>query len=778
MSVDRLLAKSNPPIGLLDHLEDVRDAGAAIFEAVGSDVIGAVGPSGTDGLRRLLEIACWTHDLLKANTAFQGMLDDGKPIKQPIRHETLAAVLMATDGPLRDWLAAVVPDPADRWAVVWAVAGHHLKMADPARNPAVPLVRDYPDRFTALLGASDVRAALAKVSDGVTMSSLVEPVYDTAEEDEAGCLRDRAAEYVRNSVAAWRRLKRDPKFATRLALLKGLMIAADIAGSAAPEKRVSPADWTRGALRVRLAAADLDAVIRTGTKGKKLLTFQTTVGKSEKPVTLVAAGCGNGKTTAAYLWAQKWADGKKLFFTYPTTGTATAGYAGYLADQHALLADLIHMRSAVDLEAIHGTPEDVQGDAAVRIESLRVWDRKVVVCTVDTVLGLLQCQRRGMYSLPAFLAGAVVFDEVHSYDRRLFGGLLRFLREFPGIPALVMSASIPPGRLAHLKAVLGDRAGEVIYGDATLEGYQRYWLEPRGSEDECWKDVEKALADGKKVLWVCNKVDDAVNVARRAKSRDGVKRHGVEPIVYHSRFRYKDRAGDKEHLGRQKEVLAEFAYHTDGELKGQRVKPGPSLVVATQVCEMSLDISADLLVTAECPLPALVQRLGRLNRYATRDDPWRCLVYSFRGLPYNEDPAAVDLYGDYIESMRATRDTVTKLAKKPCRQADLADRLKLLEDAEEPETCSALFDDGWVTESMPVRVGDQSITVILARDVESEIPTKLGSDRKKWTAGRLAPWTIPMNYRRGLTFAASAGPYPVAGDDILIYTTEEGGQWT
>jgi CRISPR-associated endonuclease Cas3-HD len=211
MPVDRLWAKSNPPIGLLDHLKDVRDAGAAAFEAVGSDVIRALAPGGADGLRRLLEIACWMHDLLKANTAFQDMLDDRKPVKQPIRHETLAAVLMATDGPLRDWLAAVVPDRADRWAVVWAVAGHHLQMADPARNPAVPLVRDYPDRFTALLGASDVRAALGKVSDSVTVPSLVELVYDTADEDEPGCLRDRAGEYVRNSAAAWRRLKRDPK---------------------------------------------------------------------------------------------------------------------------------------------------------------------------------------------------------------------------------------------------------------------------------------------------------------------------------------------------------------------------------------------------------------------------------------------------------------------------------------------------------------------------------------------------------------------------------------
>lgn len=768
MDPNRLWAKSNPAVGLLDHLKDVRDAGEAAVGAIGPDLAAAV-PGMTDGLSRLLEVACWVHDLLKASTAFQRMVTGTGPVKQPIRHEALAAVLLATNGPLQGWLEATVPGAADRWAVVWAIAGHHLQMTDPARNPAVPLVRDADEpRFTAVLGASDVRTALeAAAGSGVVVSPLHDLELDTAEEDEPGCLRDRAGRYVRDSAAAWKRLKRDPRVGIRVALLKGLLIAADVAGSAAPENRVSPAEWTRKALGLRLAATDLDPVIRTGTKGKPPLPFQEEVGASDRPVTLVAAGCGNGKTTAAYLWAQRWAAGKKLFFTYPTTGTATAGYAGYLADQQNLPAELVHMRAGVDLEAIRVTPKAEPADeAAVRIDSLRVWDRKVVVCTVDTVLGLLQCQRRGMYSLPAFLAGAVVFDEVHSYDRRLFGGLLRFLKEFTGVPALIMSASIPPGRLARLKAVLGDRAGEVINGDATLEGHERYRLEARGSEESCWADVEEALTAGKKVLWVCNTVGDAIRRAEEARTRTVVR-----PVVYHSRFRYKDR------VQRQKEVLAEFAYHTDEERRGQRVKPEASLVIATQVCEMSLDISADLLVTAECPLAALVQRLGRLNRYATKDDPWPCLIYPFQGLPYNEDPAGVDLYGDYRTSMKAARDAVTDLAGKPCSQRDLANRLKLLEDAEEPETYSALFDDGWVTESMPVRDGDQSVTVILARDVEGEIPKKLGTDRKKWTAGRLAPWTIPMNYRRGTVFDGSAGPYPVAGDDVLTYTTEEGGRW-
>src|SRR5690606_23440341 len=41
------------------------------------------------------------------------------------------------------------------------------------------------------------------------------------------------------------------------------------------------------------------------------------------------------------------------------------------------------------------------------------------------------------------------------------------------------------------------------------------------------------------------------------------------------------------------------------------------VAICTQVAEMSLDLSASLLVTDLAPVPALIQRLGRLNRRAT-----------------------------------------------------------------------------------------------------------------------------------------------------------------
>src|SRR5262249_41607866 len=248
---------------------------------------------------------------------------------------------------------------------------------------------------------------------------------------------------------------------------------------------------------------------------------------------------------------------------------------------------------------------------------------------------------------------AFVFDEVHNYDRRLFGELLTFLRMFPGAPVLLMSASIPPARLDALRRTLGKCMHDVIPGDAWLENRLRYRLENRSSPEDCWLEVVHAIQRREKVLWVCNTVRDAVKVLQHA-----VAKH-IPTLIYHSRFRYRDR------VDRQRQVLAAFDSAAS-----------PCLVVATQVCEMSLDISADLLVTALAPLPSLVQRLGRLNRFAEEGSPTRqCLIYPFGGRPYDKP--------EHKQQIDAAQKTATALANRPSSQADLAAHLNFMSTNEQ-----------------------------------------------------------------------------------------------
>ena len=457
------------------------------------------------------------------------------------------------------------------------------------------------------------------------------------------------------------------------------------------------------------------------------------------------------------MWAKRWAHGKKLFFAYPTTGTASAGFEDYLLAQTRLARTLIHGRAWVDLQRMLESPEDVEGEESVRLESLWAWNQQVIACTVDTVLGLVQNQRRPLFSFPAIACGAFVFDEIHSYDHRLFRELLIFLRTFPGAPVLLMSASIPPRRLTALCEVLGDRMGpEVIRGDSATERILRYQIRTRPSEDGCWAEVLESMKPGSarnKVLWVCNTVRGAQEAFREAKQR-GINEESL--ILHHSRLRYRDR------VGRQERLLTAFDMDC----------PKSCLAITTQVCEMSLDISAGLLVTAMAPLPSLVQRLGRLNRYADRDDPWPCLVIPFDGKPYD--------HADDIRQLEAARQMIKRMGKRPYSQADLAGFLSRQGEGREGEGSrgsddmySAWLDGGWQSESLPAREADTSLTVILEQDIPEIRATLKMSDPEKWTSRNLIPWTVPI-LAKGFRSDRRAGPYPLAMSDKVAYDEIEG----
>ena len=352
--------------------------------------------------------------------------------------------------------------------------------------------------------------------------------------------------------------------------------------------------------------------------------FQDSVAASKSRVTLVSAGCGSGKTLAAFRWAvnQCGEKGKRLFFCYPTTGTATEGFLDYLVDdQEQALGSLIHSRVSVDfllnkrMRAIDRTEEEEDAGAAI-IKSLNIWGTGIVCCTVDTILGFLVNHYSGHLSLPAFARSIFVFDEVHSYDDTLFSYLLSFLQTFRGAKILLMTASLPKHRLGQIQDTvkkLGEDLNE-ISGPAAWEQVKRYRQIGNEDEKDPADEVLGRYQKGEKVLWVCNTVGRAIRFAMQIESNAP----DCNLIVYHSHFKYSDRC--KKH---EKTIQA---------FKSER----PVICITTQVAEMSLDISADFLVTDLAPIPALIQRLGRLNRHTEHDGakPFLVLQPQNGGAPF------------------------------------------------------------------------------------------------------------------------------------------------
>ena len=81
-----------------------------------------------------------------------------------------------------------------------------------------------------------------------------------------------------------------------------------------------------------------------------------------------------------------------------------------------------------------------------------------------------------------------------------------------------------------------------------------------------------------------------------------------------------------------------------------------AVAVTTQVCEMSLDIDADLLITEECPITSLIQRMGRCRRgrdELTAKGPGEVLIYkpTEERVYLKDDLAGLDAFVGFLTEL-------------------------------------------------------------------------------------------------------------------------------
>jgi CRISPR-associated endonuclease/helicase Cas3 len=707
------------------HILGVLNAARTLLQVIGHQSLDSLALSSAwfEVLEPAVARGALLHDIGKANDQFQRMVRGDKPI-QALRHEWISLDILLRYSELDRWLFPT-NDQLIRHAALCAAVGHHLKPAD---------VRDGSGqaRIRVLAGHPDVARLLRR-----TKMAEMPPIVSDYEIDLTDNPRQRINSWILDADRWWHELP--PESKRVVALIKALVIAADLAASALPRRDIDCDTWIQSVLARACTQAELIGLAERSLAGRPRRPFQDKVAASSADVTLVSAGCGSGKTTAAYLWGARRARGRKLFFCYPTTGTATEGYAGYAA-QDDIPSRLIHSRAEVDLQDILGTPED--DDRQLRIEALAAWDVPLVVCTADTVLGLIQNNKAGLFSVPAIAKGAFVFDEVHAYDDRMFGALLRFIGAFRGAPLLLMTASLQAHRLDGLLRACAEsgQSFATVEGPGDLEQIPRYRL-VRARFEAAWSEVIRSLASGKRLLWVVNTVGRAVELYQEVRGR------GDWPVVaYHSRFRYGDR------LRKHKAVVDAF-----------KANRGPFLAITTQVCEVSLDLSADLLVTDLAPVPAMIQRLGRLNRFVSPEAPGspRSALVLRPPHPAPYEQSDLDLAGQWLD----------RLGSAARSQADLAAGWSDLTAADQCEAVgSAWLDGGPVSERGPLRELGATIPVVRREDAEgagrdraeairSTIPMLLGPVAREWPSWR----------RLGVARVAPAGR--------IAYSEDWGAAW-
>lgn len=751
---------------LAGHTAAVVEGVTTLVDTLGNRLISQFGlQCNLPYLKATARLAAYLHDWGKANDHFQMVVRKKRnPLKNPqlIRHE-VASVLLAYC--YKEWLQQC---DGDFFAALAAAGGHHIKFGGNVRQGntgELGEIRDNSgsDRIYLYTNSKNFKGLLKY---GVYALGL--PRQLKLSRKPPTCWTVTQIKEQQNKVfEAFLDWQPEPVFAS---VIKTLLVAGDCVGSALPPVNLKIETWIQQELNKTLELQEIQQVIDSRLGNNQLHQFQIDLGNSEKRVTLAQAGCGTGKTLGAYNWAKKNAVDRKLFFCYPTTGTSTEGFLDYVHDEISSI--LLHSRADVDLELATTGEEAEAGDnqddeVAKKLESFQTWGTKVSICTVDTVLGLQQCNRRPLYCFPAIAQAAFVFDEVHCYDKRLFGGLLKFL-EVVKAPMLLMSASFLPWQLNAIKKAVGKEYIKVIPGPQEIEELPRYRFNLVNTPN--WKIIQQELDNKGKVLWVCNQVGTAIKVYQQAKYR------GINALLYHSRYRYEDRVKHHRAVIQAFKPDAPISFWCKWYI-AIKSKPNteclsltwwsislishilcglPILAIATQVAEMSLDLSATLLVSQICDSPGLIQRLGRLNRrycgYA-RD------AYFYAdtkvGFPYSQQ----DLTGG---------TTMIKSLVGEVSQKDLAAWLQNNSTQNQPDKETVLFDElrKWQMYPAPCRERGYTVTALLEQDLAKV---------ENMSAKLLPRYTVPLLLTKEVQqWESHKKGYKIAPADEWGYSEELG----
>ena len=660
--MEQIWAKSKRSRTLVEHTDDVCRAFVALFgrqeqpTALGECWQRFFGLTDFGLFWRCTEAAVVFHDWGKANDGFQNAVLHGQP--QDIRHEHLSGLFLGLES-VSQWTAQRTDVDWD--VVLGAVISHHLKCGE--------FDNTFQDRFAfgcrhSTSKSQQIRVlwnepacnelwqwTLQRLRLSSTRPTIPPALWRFDSKDRRTFdLTAHAEELADGRLRMFeRRLQDKPANAERRRLMwavRSALIVADAVGSAQLRIGQPIESWVRSTLtdlpvcsrdEVRKEVIDkrVQQLRASGrwdsTKGiDGWSEFQ--IGCEQLPSrALLVAPCGSGKTLAAWRWIAKQCERpvQRVLFLYPTRGTATEGFRDYVSWAPESDAGLMHGTAEFELEGLFENPRDESSDPRAakqfqvdpRLYALGFWSKRFVSATVDQFLGFMQYHYQSLLMLPLLVNSVVVVDEVHSYDRGMFSALTDLLKWF-NVPILCMTASLPKGRRERLEErglTLSKFEGGELQKIAEAPRYRVSWTD-RAS---VIGTIHNALAAGRKVLWVVNQVRRAQQAVTELADRldaqeltmtiDG---RAIPLHCYHSRFRLNDRKD------RHQETVTAF----------RREKPGePSrsvLAITTQVCEMSLDLDADMLVTELAPITALIQRMGRCNRVpAPRDSAGDVLIY-------------------------------------------------------------------------------------------------------------------------------------------------------
>jgi CRISPR-associated endonuclease/helicase Cas3 len=327
----------------------------------------------------------------------------------------------------------------------------------------------------------------------------------------------------------------------------------------------------------------------------------------DEPAAILRAPTGSGKTDASLLWARHQIDAgraDRCVIAMPTRFTSNS--LSIDVDENVSETGLYH--SSAWYARYKKDGQEVSPEQRHRAQEMhrmaRLLATPVTVCTIDHLCIALTGTREDHHSIFYHLCNScVVIDEADFYDPFVQANLqllLRVLRHFD-VPILVMSATVPDAATDFYG--IDEMAEDTSDLDRT-----RCTIEDAGNA-EIPSEKEEAPFEAEEVLQQIAEAETPTaivyaNTVKRALAYyDWFRERGITPILYHSRFTEPDK---KEKEADLIDALGQTAWK-EGTANG--------VAVLTQIGEMSLNISAPVMVSDLCPYDRLAQRAGRLGRF-------------------------------------------------------------------------------------------------------------------------------------------------------------------
>ena len=382
--------------------------------------------------------------------------------------------------------------------------------------------------------------------------------------------------------------------------------------------------------------------VKTESFVQKPNDMQSKIVRHTSERVILNAGCGEGKTAAALLFAQKLLQQNRIdriIFTLPTKFTAN-NLSKDLTEKYAIAEELIGITHGDASEFLRQrqyetenqyAEQDIDEDEIQNLIMAQVFENSIYAkpITISTVDHLIMSLYHGYkFADRAFsnvASSLVVFDEVHYYERPTMGAIAETLRRLTElqVPHLVMTATIPNAVHSELDQLVTNqpyrfqRAPAVIRGTSNpktpfeIERLTKTFIAENDNSVSCeLLELVAQNIDKRQIIFVNQ-------VARAKKIFQTLADSGITEnlICYHSGFISKHR-NEKENIIRI--LFKPLEERSPAEVKALEHRDfhntDPCILVSTQVSELSLDISADVMHSEIAPIDSIVQRGGRLHR--------------------------------------------------------------------------------------------------------------------------------------------------------------------